>query len=109
MSLNTVILQIIAIEECMRGERHIIDGNSRHEKNIALGKSEYVFLYLSRSWLPLLIIDLFERENLIDWGNDVPENIIFWNYIGVSVSSIDNHELILILIIPDDPINSIGD
>ena len=52
---------------------------------------------------------MLNAQYLLDRGDDMPKNIIFGDDVGVSLGSIDDNKLVVVLIVPDDTIDPVSD
>lgn len=109
VSFLGVVFEAVVGEEGVGGEGYEVDGDARHEEDEPLGESEYIFLYLRGGGFPFFVVDLFEGEYFFDWGDDVAEDVIFADDVGVGSVGVDDDELILVFVVPDDLVKSIGD
>lgn len=93
----------------MWGEGDEADRDSSHEKDESLRESEYIFLNPSRGRLSFLIFHLFNAKYFLDRNDDVAKDVIFGDDIGIGLRPIDDDELIMVLIVPNDLVDPIGD
>ena len=109
MTFRRVILKGVVSKVGMGGQRYEANCDTSHEEDIPLRESQHIFFDSCCSGLTILIFNIFNSQDLINWHDDIPKNIIFRYDIRVSLSSIDDDKLIGILVVPDDPIDSICD
>ena len=108
MPLIVVFLKRIVGEECMRGESHIAGSVSRHEVNIPKRKSEGILLNAGAERFSFFVLSLLQGEYLMNWGDDVSEDVVFVNDVGVSNCSVHEYELVMVLVVPNDPVDPIS-
>lgn len=109
MTLVSIIFKAVVGKVSMRGQRYKADCNACHEEDRPLRQCKYIFFNSSSSRLSFLIFYLLNAKYFFDRCHNMSKNIIFRNDIRISLRSIDNNKLIMIFIIPNDPINSISD
>lgn len=109
MPLRGVIFKAVVCEEGVRGERDKTDGDACHEKDETLGKSEHILLDPRGCRFSFLVFDLLDTENFLDGGDNVAEDVVFGDDIGVGLSSVDDDKLIVIFIVPNGLVDAVGD
>ena len=107
VTLGRIVLVAVIAEVSVRSQRNETNGDSGHEEDGTLGEGQDVFFDASCCGFSVLILGIFDGKNLIDWHDDVTKNIVFGDDVGVGLSSVDDDKLVGILIVPDDPVNSI--
>ena len=108
MPFIVVFLERIIGEECMRGQSHIAGSVSRHKVNIPKRKSEGILLDSGAERLSFFALSLLQGEYLMHWSDDVPKDVVFVNDVGVSNCSVHEYELIMILVVPNNPVDPIS-
>ena len=108
MPFIVVLLEGVVGEECMRGESHIAGSVSRHEVNIPKGKSEGILLDSGAKRLSFFALSLLQGEYLMNWDDDVSEDVVFVNDVGVSNCSVHEYELVMVLVVPNNPVDPIS-
>ena len=91
----------------MGGERNKTDSNTSHKEDESMRQSQHIFFNPGAGRFSILIFNFINTQNLIDRRHNIPKNIVFGNNVRISQSSIDNDKFIRILIVPNNPIDSV--
>jgi hypothetical protein len=93
----------------MTGQRSHTNGGTTQMKNTPLRQTNNIILNLGIGGFPLLIMHLINTQNLINRTNNIAKNIILGNGITKAITATNNNKLGGVLIIPDNPINALGE
>lgn len=104
-----VVFEAVVGEVGMGGEGDKANGDAIHEEDEPLRQREHILFNPGAGRFSLLVLNLFDGQDFSDWGHDVAEYVIFADDVGVGHVGIDDGELIMILVVPDHPIESVGD
>ena len=100
MAFKAIVPKLIVIQKRMRSQGDIINRPSSQVEDVSVGQTDHVLFNPSHSGISLFIFNIFIREDLINRGYDITENVISGNNVRVGCVSIHNDEFVVVLIVP---------